>query len=488
MNIQKHLIYFKITVMFIIAGTCILGCSQKKITHGSKPILEDKPNVIIILADDAGYSDFGFMGSKDILTPNLDSLAKDGVVFTDAHVTASVCSPSRAGLLTGRYQQRFGHECNLEPDQLEAFDSEQITIAEFLQTKNYNTSIFGKWHLGEAPHQHPLKNGFDYFWGFLAGGRSYFPNEEQYKKDDPHMILENYNEQNFKGYLTDVIGDKAVSYIKQKKDEENPFFMYLSFNAPHTPMHAKEDVLNMFGTEHQRPVYAAMMWSMDQSVGKVIAELKTQGIYENTLIFFLSDNGGAHNNGSSVKPLKGWKGNQYEGGTRVPFVATWIEKFSPRTFSGLTSSMDIYQTVASLWNERELIEKQLDGSDLLPYLTTEKEGNPHDILFWRKDEMATARADNYKYIVLKDSFSVMYDLNNDLIEENNIISIYPEKAKEMEVSLLKWQNELINPLWKESDAWNKVTRYIYSDLMNNMPPRAKSPEHLKSKEKIAKVD
>ena len=223
------------------------------------------PNIIIILADDAGYSDFGFMGSDEIKTPNLDQLALDGVTFNNAYVSASVCSPSRAGLLTGMYQQRFGHECNLDSDVNNSFDPNQITIAEALKTEGYNTGLIGKWHLGDKAQNHPLKNGFDYFWGFISGARNYFydPNEEF--RNSIRNVVENYSQTKFDGYLTDVLGDKAIGFINKNHESNNPFFLFLSFNAPHTPMHAKDDVLEKF-KDNPRQVYASMMWSMDEAI------------------------------------------------------------------------------------------------------------------------------------------------------------------------------------------------------------------------------
>ncbi|MEQ8239700.1 MAG: sulfatase-like hydrolase/transferase [Cyclobacteriaceae bacterium] len=468
---SQYFIFIALFVLAIVTNSCNSETSQKK------PDNNQNPNVIIILADDAGYADFGFMGSDDMLTPNLDKLASDGTIFTDAHVTASVCSPSRAGLLTGRYQQRFGHECNLEPNQQTAFDSAQITIAEFLKSKNYRTSIFGKWHLGEAEHQHPLQNGFDYFWGFLAGGRSYFANEAQDKPGNPNGLQENGKPQKLEGYLTDQIGNKAAQYIEKNANDSAPFFMYLSFNAPHTPMHAKKEVIEMFGEGHQRPVYAAMVWSMDEAIGQVITTLKDQGIYNNTVIFFLSDNGGAHNNNSNVAPLKGWKGNQFEGGTRVPFTVTWNGTLpGGNRFDGLSSSLDIYQTIASFWPDQKTV---LDGIDLIPFIAGEKAGNPHDQLFWRKDQMATIRSKEFKYITLFDSVSVMYDLKNDLSEANDVKNMNLELVDKLETELDLWQNQLKAPFWKEPESWNRVTRRVYFDLMANRPANVKEPADLR---------
>ncbi|MEM7108672.1 MAG: sulfatase-like hydrolase/transferase, partial [Bacteroidota bacterium] len=282
----------------VLVGT-FFSCDPKPEEEGLQ-----RPNILIILADDAGYADFGFMESEDMLTPNLDHLAQEGVVFTDAHTSASVCSPSRAGLLTGRYQQRFGHEMNLRPHQPMAFDSAQVTIAELLSQNGYQTSIFGKWHLGEAPHQHPNKNGFDHFWGFLAGHRSYFPQPKDSIREDMHL-QENGRPSSFQGYLTDAIGDHALQYL-EGINQDDPFFMFLSFNAPHTPMEADPMHDSLF-KDHSRPVYASMMYSMDLAIGRIIRKLKEQELYNNSLIFFLSDNGGSIQNNSSVAPWKGFK-------------------------------------------------------------------------------------------------------------------------------------------------------------------------------------
>lgn len=445
----------------------------------------DKPNILLILADDAGYADFGFMGCKDIATPNIDKIANDGIVFTDAHVSATVCSPSRAGILTGRYQQRFGHECNLEPYQSQAFDTSEVTLAEALRGAGYKTSIFGKWHLGDKPHQHPLNNGFDYFYGFIAGGRSYFPCPVQDKAGDLRAISENHTHKRFEGYLTDVLADKAIRYIHDSVRNNNPFFMYLSFNAPHTPMHAKQEDLDNIDPNHPRPVYAAMVSALDKAVGRVIQELKQKDLYNNTIIYFLSDNGGAHNNNSSVVPLKGWKGNQYEGGSRVPFVLCWKERLTQNArFNGLTSSLDIYKTSIDAAGILKTPGKPLDGVNLIPYLENVKQRMPHTELFWRKDKMATIRSDSFKLINLNDSISVLYNLAKDLGEAKNLFETYPIVSGRLLNRLRTWSGELAEPLWIEPEDWNFVTECVYIDLMNNEKIRLKDPWN---KEKLKKA-
>ncbi|WP_020570815.1 sulfatase-like hydrolase/transferase [Neolewinella persica] len=439
----------------------------------------DHPNILVILADDAGWGDFGFMGAADLETPNLDQLAAGGTVFTQAYVSASVCSPSRAGLLTGSYQQRFGHECNLEPDQALAFDSSQVSIAEALRAQDYHTAIFGKWHLGEMAHQHPLRNGFDHFYGFLAGGRSYFPSEKQDRVGDPHALLDGHTPQTFSGYLTDELGNQAVKYVRARTQEQSPFFAYLAFNAPHTPMEATEKDLARY-PNHDRPIYAAMVYAMDRAIGQVITTLKETGAYDNTLIFFLSDNGGAHNNNSSVGPLKGWKGNQFEGGIRVPFLISWPGHVpAGAKHTGMISSLDIFATALDAAGGEQT--PNLDGVSLLPLLRgADRTVDAHQTLFWRKDEMATVRHGTHKLIHLDDFGEVVYGTSSGMMEEDRDLFAAGDGPlhDSLQRMLRNWEADLKEPIWTEGERWNEVTRHIYERLMTNEPVLAKNPGQL----------
>ena len=451
-----------------------LGCFSLLVSCSTET--DSKPNIIIILADDAGYSDFGFMGSDEIKTPNLDQLAFDGVTFNNAYVSASVCSPSRAGLLTGMYQQRFGHECNLDSDVNNSFDPNQITIAEALKTEGYNTGLIGKWHLGDKTQNHPLKNGFDYFWGFISGARNYFydPNEEF--RNSIRNVVENYTQTRFDGYLTDVLGDKAIGFINKNHESNNPFFLFLSFNAPHTPMHAKDDVLEKF-KDNPRQVYASMMWSMDEAIGSVIEALKENDQYDNTIIYFLSDNGAAMSNDASPFPFKGWKGNQYEGGIKTPMIMTWKNKIKSNTqFDGFISALDIFKTSLEASNVNKEYMINADGKNIMNFLNDNNIKNEN--LFWRKDKMATVRSGDYKLIRLNDTSTVLYNIKKNYFEDFDL------KINESQVhdSLLKllssWENTLIDPNWIENKNWNIVTEMIYEDLMANRDIRAVSPKDL----------
>lgn len=432
-----------------------------------------QPNVIVIVLDDAGYTDFGFMGSKDLETPHIDSLAQSGVVFTDAHVTATVCAPSRAGIMTGKYQQRFGFEAN-DTGYGDSGDiglaNDVPTLAEIFQQNGYRTIAIGKWHLGGTPSDHPNARGFDEFYGFLGGGRSYFP----IKNPKPAQMLQQNGEQViFDGYLTDVLGDRSVGFVEENKDK--PFFMYLAYNAVHTPMEAKESALQKY-RGHPRQTLAAMTWTLDENIGKLRAKLRESGILDNTLIFLVNDNGGAHNNSSNNGPLKGWKGNKFEGGQRVPFIVSWPARLQGgRTFSGLTSSLDIFSTSIAAAGITPAQDLLLDGVNLLPYLQGEKSGNPHDALFWRKLEESAVRMGNHKLIRLDRHGSVLYNLSHDLSEQNDLSAQEPLAKDRLLKALSDWEAGMSKPLWIEPRDWMEVTYHIHQQLMQNKEAKYKSP-------------
>ncbi|MAW94345.1 MULTISPECIES: sulfatase-like hydrolase/transferase [unclassified Leeuwenhoekiella] len=457
--------YFKIISLYlvIVVSACKSSNSSEESSSASVVSAESPPNVIVILVDDAGYIDFGFMGSEDLDTPRIDELAASGTVFTDAHVSATVCAPSRAGLITGQYQQRFGFEANGTGGI--GLSDEVQTIADVFKINGYNTYALGKWHLGEDTSDHPNQRGFDEFYGFLAGSRSYFPikNPSEY-----NMLQHNGERVIFDGYMTDVLGDQSVKFVEQSADK--PFFMYLAYNAVHTPMDAKEEDLEKY-KDHPRQKLAAMTWSLDENVGKLVDKLEALNLRENTLIYFLSDNGGAHNNDSKEGPLKGWKGNQFEGGHRVPFVLSYPKLIEGgNTFDGLSSSLDIFTTslaAAGIEKPKDII---LDGSNLLPYLTDEKQGDPHEQLFWRKLEESGARLGDYKTVRLKDFGVNLYNLEKNLGETINIAEAEEDQLNKLENAFKNWEHSLMAPLWDEGDEWMDVTYHINKSLMQNKEP------------------
>ncbi len=466
----------------ILAVGLLLSCGSE--TKQANAIGENKekennvstPNVIVILADDAGFADFGFQGKSDLKTPNIDLLAQSGVIFTDGHVSATVSGPSRAGLVTGRYQQRFGSESNIPPKHL-GVDIAESTIGDAMKKAAYRTAIFGKWHLGEEDKYHPNNRGFDEFYGFLGGARSYFPSEKDDTPESDKSIMHNGEHVKFEGYFTDILGDKTCEFIESNKDTS--FFIYLSFNAVHTPMHAKEEDMKMF-EGHPRQTLAAMTWAMDRAVGNVTKTLKDNGLLENTVIFFLSDNGGAYNNKSINDPLKGGKGNKFEGGHRVPFFITWPNQIEAgQKNNALVSSLDILPTSVAATGAELSYNKPLDGVNLLPFIKGEKNTVPHETLFWRKAKMAAVRHHDWKLIRLEGFGYRLYNLKDDLQESKDLFTTNKKVAKELVNKLEKWEEGLIDPWWQEDEKWQEVTYHIHEYLMDNKEPVAKNPKQLK---------
>ncbi|MFT5300739.1 MAG: arylsulfatase A-like enzyme [Mariniblastus sp.] len=418
----------------------------------------DRPNILLILADDLGYEDLGFQNSPEIQSPNLDRLAAEGIQFSDGYVSASVCSPSRAGLMTGRYQQRFGHEANVPPTP-HGMDLNEVTLGQRMQLAGYRTGIVGKWHLGNLDTQYPTQRGFDYFFGLREGSRSYFYDAE--KSDKPgnhHGIEENGKQVSFDGYLTDVLGEKAIEFVKKESDK--PFFLYLSFTAPHGPMHATEADTARFNhiTNKKRRTYAAMVWAMDRAIGKVIAQLESQGIADNTMIWFMSDNGGATGNASSNLPLAGHKGIKFEGGIRVPFILNWKNRFpTPRVFPSMVSTLDVLPTCVAAagvpMTELESTDRPLDGVNLMPFLKGKLTSVPHQKLYWHKLWFSALRDGDWKLIYVQDYGYALYNLKNDPSEKTNLANSEPERVALMTADLNQWKSSLSEPQWREGENW-----------------------------------
>jgi len=281
---------------------------------------------------------------------------------------------------------------------------------------------------------------------------------------------------NFEGYLTDEFSDQSVKFIEE--NGSHPFFLFLSYNAVHTPMHAKESDLEKF-KDHPRARLAAMTWAMDQGIGKVLDKLEDLNLTHNTLIFFLSDNGGASNNQSSNLPFKGFKGNKFEGGHRTPFILSWPDQVpGGKHYDKLTSSLDIFATAIAVAGLEKSPDKALDGVNLIPYITGLEEGEPHQTLFWRKEKMAAIRDGDYKLIRLDDYGYRLYNLAEDLGEIHDLVQSEPEMIKKLITSLEAWESELIHPLWAESEPWQRVTFEIHKALMENREVTIKSPADL----------
>ena len=355
-----------------------------------------KPNILFIVGDDMGYGDVGFHKCKDIPTPNLDALATSGVRFSNGHVSGPYCSPTRAGLLTGRYQERFGYEFNPMGD-TQGLPLTETTIADRLKAAGYVTGIVGKWHLGGTDAMHPQKRGFDEFFGFLGGSHSYFKSAGILRGTTPVDELD---------YTTDAFGREAISFID--RHQAHPWFLYLAFNAVHTPMDATDDRLAKFPNieNKQRRTYDAMMLAMDETIGKVRKKLADSGLDKNTLVIFISDNGGptmkgTTENGSSNLPLRGSKRTTLEGGIRVPFLISWPGKIKPGVYDLPAIQLDLTATAFAVAGVDVKPDWKIDGVNLIPYLSGKKAGAPHDALYWRFGEQMAIIKGDFKLVPLR---------------------------------------------------------------------------------------
>jgi arylsulfatase A-like enzyme len=436
---------------------------------------KSNPNIILIVTDDQGYADVGFNGSKDIPTPHIDRIAKNGVVFSQGYVSYAVCAPSRAGLITGRYQDRFGYSRN---PLYKPFDSTiglpltEQTIPAFLQQAGYNTMGIGKWHLGVHEQFRPWNRGFNEFFGFLGGGHRYFPNEYDIAHQDSAKnegqsyrtkLIRNEQTVEETEYLTDVLSREAVSFIEKNKAQ--PFFLYLAYNAPHSPLQASPKYLNRF--EHikdvKRKTYAAMVSAVDDGVGAVLDKLNELGLTENTMVIFLSDNGGPESdNASNNGVLRAGKSSFYEGGIRVPFAMQWPKQIAPNTkYNQPIISLDIFATIAANITSTAKPKNELDGVDLIPFIKGKPKKAPHEYLFWRQFDQknyAVLHESGIKEVIIKDTSMQVYNLKLDIGEERNIIDQNNISLNSFELQRKKWEANTIAPLFfglNQEELYNK---------------------------------
>ena len=400
---------------------------------GSLQAASPKPNVVILLSDDAGYHEFSMQGSTTIPTPRIDSIAKDGVRFSNGYVSGCVCSPTRAGLLTGRYQQRFGHEFNIPPAYSEenGLPLSEVTIADMMKSAGYRTIALGKWHLGYAPKFHPLARGFDEYYGFLQGSRSYWPLPKPGRLNQLLRDREPVRPEKF-DYMTDELAREAAAYIR--KDKDQPFFMYLAFNATHSPMHATEADLK---AAHGNKI-AAMTIALDRAVGVVLDALRQNGLTEKTLVIFLNDNGGA--TGHDNAPLRGHKGSCWEGGVRVPFAMQWPGVLPQgKTCDAPVIQLDLFATAMSLAGVDKTPGQPLDGVDLLPFLTGKQAGRPHQTLYWKNGGKWAVRDGDLKLAVPEDGLApALYDLAKDVGEGTDLAAQRPDDVKRLRALYDAW--------------------------------------------------
>lgn len=407
-----------------------------------------KPNILLIVADDLGYAEIGVQGCTDIPTPNIDSIAKNGVRFTSGYVSCPVCSPTRAGLMTGRYQQRFGHEFNPGPA-LEASDTfglprEEVTIANRLKSLGYATGMVGKWHLGYKKELLPTYRGFDQFFGFPGGAHSYIDAHDR----DGNPIMRGTDAVDEKEYLTDAFAREATNFIE--KNKAVPFFLYLPFNSVHAPLQTVEKYRSRFRsiTDPKRQTYAAMMSAMDDAIGRVLGKLREHKLEEDTLIFFISDNGGPTPQTSSKNtPLRGFKGQVWEGGFRIPYLMQWKKHLpSGVVYDKPVIALDIHPTAVAAAGGKPAAN--LDGVDLMPFASGKNRNAPHEALYWRFGAQSAIRKGDWKLVNTGQESVHLYNLAQDISETKDLAAANPEKLKELQAAWDGWNREMIPAKWR----------------------------------------
>ena len=421
------------------------------------PLSAEQPNVVILFADDSGYADFGFQESvrEDFkhLTPHIDSIAAAGARFTQAYVTGAVCSPSRAGMMTGRYQERFGHETNLPPGTQNGLPLTETFGVKRLQKIGYKTGLIGKWHLGYPDAFHPNKRGYDDFYGLLQGSRPYYPME---KTTRDRVIQDNGTPTEETGYVTDRLGDAACEFIKENKDK--PFYLFVSFTAPHGPLQPRKssyDAQRIKHIKHEaRRNYAGLIVAMDDNIGKVLSTLENNGLNDNTIVIFTNDNGGPGGKDSTSNyPLRGHKGELLEGGIRVPWAMAWpgvIESGSVIDTPVIT--MDILPTVFEAAGEPVDPDWELDGDSLLPLFGASRKPFPKRTLYWRRHgiEGPIALQDGPWKLLARntpDKKPELYNLASDIGESMNVAEQNPKVLKRLLAKMNAWESQLVTPLW-----------------------------------------
>ena len=428
---------------------------------------------MLLFADDMGYGDLSCMGSPDVKTPHIDEIYSNGLNFTQAYVSAPQCSPSRAGLMTGQYQQRFGHEANPEKAFIQQFglDKSQKTFAKFMKDAGYRTLGFGKWDLGSIQSAVPWTRGFDHYYGHYAGARSFYvqPNEKDYQ--GMHRAYKDVRQD--QGYLTDMITQDAINNLTRDKDGE-PWFAYMSYLNPHWPMEPKPEDLKEFShiKDVHRRLFLALMKNMDDSVGALIQHLKDTGQYDNTVVIFLSDNGGPtgqprampndtlqYGKNTSVNfPFKGVKGQVFEGGIRTPMFIQWPQTFTKSNYNAPVISLDLLPTCVALTQGK--IDRKIDGVNLLPYINQKLKGKPHKNLYWRWFNNWAIRRGKWKLVIVDHNKRFLYDLSKDKGETTNLRGSNPDIYNSLLTDLKQWNNELQPAKWRNPAQVQMLSRKL----------------------------
>ncbi|HYD15495.1 MAG TPA: sulfatase-like hydrolase/transferase [Hyphomicrobium sp.] len=426
-----------------------------------------KPNIIVIVADDLGYGDLSSYGSPH-QTPHIDRLASDGVRFTEGYATAALCSPSRAALMTGRYQQRFGYEYQLSDNVRDGIDVAQPMLSRALRAAGYRTALFGKWHLGMAPERQPLQMGFDEFFGILGGQARYTAESRPDVVSSPEPALqprfyadtpasqyrENGRPVDLPDYSTTAFTEHALRFIDENK--ARPFFLMLTYTAPHVPLQATEAQLAKAADiqDPQMRLYRAVINELDAGVGQIRERLVRNGLAENTMIVFVSDNGCPDYVGGvcANTPLNGWKRYLTEGGVRVPYILAWPGKVrAGQTYEKAVSTLDIFPTALAAAGAAGDPDRPTDGRDLLPFVQGLDEGQPHERLYWRSLPSYAIRSGDWKLLVNAgpkgETVTMLFNLADDGSEKKDLSGQYPQIVKRLNQEWKTWSDGLAAPRW-----------------------------------------
>lgn len=457
-----------------LAGAALLACCLYGAAAAAPPAAQpaQRPNIVIILADDLGYGDLGVQGGKDIATPRIDKLAAEGVRLTDYYANHPVCAPSRAALMTGRYQQRFGFEDNpgpaLEPGftpppgapalaataETYGLPLDEPTLPERLKKLGYATAMFGKWHIGFVPEKRPNHRGFDNFYGFLGGAMAYVPDgptgtKQMLRNDDPAPMPE---------HTTEAFAAEAVAFIEANKSK--PFFLYVPFNAVHAPMQSTKRYLERFASEpdRKRRAHLAMLAALDDATGSIVDAIDKNGLGKSTLVVFISDNGGPTWQTTSANgPLNGVKALVLEGGIRVPAIFRWPGAIpAGKTISSVAMEFDVTATALALAGAAS-DGKKLDGVSLMPFLTGAKAGDAHPALFWRANQQGAMRQGQWKLVKAGDDY-FLFDLSKDIGEHHDLAKEQPKKLAELKAAWSAWSGDMMAAKWRRNGVGEEAAQ------------------------------
>jgi arylsulfatase A-like enzyme len=403
-----------------------------------------KPNLLIFYSDDQGWGETGCYGNNEIPTPNIDALAANGIRFTQGYVAATYCSPSRAGLLTGKYPTRFGHEFNAVANK-SGLRLDQVTLANRLKDLGYATCCVGKWHLGNSDPYRPTKRGFDEFFGTLANTPFFHPKnfvDSRISNDVREVTDDSF-------YTTDAYAQRSIDWLDKNKDKS--WFLYLPFNAQHAPLEAPKKYLDRFPNiqDEKRRLFAAMLSAQDDAIGQVMAKLRQMGQEENTLIFYIADNGGPTQVTTSKNGgLRGFKMTTFEGGPRVPFISQWKGHWpAGKVYDYPVMNLDVVPTMLAATGNKIAESEKLDGVDLAPFLTGQNSQRPHQTMYWRFGQQWAIRHGDLKLVVSRGGSGKpeLYDLSQDQSESSDLATSRPEDVKKLQAMWDDWSAQQAPP-------------------------------------------